>query len=75
MAISMLIHISCKQSLLRGVSIDDLLLVEEIVERNMFIYNFDFQELEYVEKLVKRSIGNFEKTVKVLRLNKPIIQA
>ena len=32
----------------RGVSIDDLPLVDEIVERNIFIYNFDIQEIEYV---------------------------
>ena len=30
----------------RGVSIDDLPLVEEIVERNIFIYDFDIQEGE-----------------------------
>ena len=32
----------------RGVSIDDLPLVDEIVERNIFIYNFDIQEIENV---------------------------
>ena len=57
----------------RGVSIDDLPLVEEIVERNIFIYNFDIQEGEYNGELARRSIGKFEKTVKLLRFNNHII--
>ena len=32
----------------RGVAIDDLPPVEEIVYRNMFIYDFEIQEGEYV---------------------------
>ena len=53
----------------RGVAINDLPLLEEIVERNIFIHNFDIQEGEYVGELAKRNIGNFEKTVKMLRFN------
>ena len=52
-----------------GVAIDDLSLVEGIVERNIFIYDFDIQEGEYVGKLARRSIRKFEKTVKLLRFN------
>ena len=52
-----------------GVAIDDLPLVEGIVERNIFIYDFDIQEGEYVGELARRSSGNFEKTVKLLRFN------
>ena len=51
----------------RGVSIDHLPFVEEIVERNMFIYNFDIQVGEYVGKSARQSIGKFEKTMKLLR--------
>ena len=47
-----------------GVASDDLPLVEEIVERNIFIYDFDIQEGEYVGELARRTIGKFEKTVK-----------
>ena len=36
-----------------GVAIDDLPLVEEIVERNIFIYDFDIQEGEYVGDIFK----------------------
>ena len=57
----------------RGVSIDDLPVVEGIVERNIFIYDFDIQEGEYVGELARRSIGKFEKTVKLLRFNNHII--
>ena len=56
-----------------GVAIDDLSLVEGIVERNIFIYDFDIQEGEYVGELARRSIGKFEKTVKLLRFNTHII--
>ena len=41
-----------------GVAIDGLPLVEEIVERNIFIYDFDIQDGEYVGELARRSIGN-----------------
>ena len=57
-----------------GVSIDDLPLIEGIVERNIFIYDFDIQEGEYVGKLARRSTGKFKKkTVKLLRFNNHII--
>ena len=57
----------------RGVAIDYLPLVEGIVERDIFIYDFDIQEGEYVGELARRSIGKFEKTVKLLRFNNQII--
>ena len=57
----------------RGVSVEDLPVVEEIVQRNTFIYDFDIQEGEYVGKLARRSIGRFDKTVKLLRFNNHII--
>ena len=56
---SMLIHFSCLQSFLSKsgydpkkfrVSVDDLPFVEETVERNRFIYEFDIQG-EYVGEL------------------------
>ena len=57
----------------RGVSIEDLPVVEEIVQGNIFIYDFDIQEGEYVGELARRSIGRFDKTVKLLRFNNHII--
>ena len=43
------------------------------MQRNMFIYNFDIHEGEYVGELARRSIGRFDKTVKLLRFNNHII--
>ena len=57
----------------RGVSVDDLPLAEEIVERNIFIYDFGIQEGEYVEEIARRKIGKFKKTVKLLRFNNHMI--
>ena len=56
-----------------GVSVEDLPVVEEIVQRNIFIYDFDIQEREYVGELARRSIGRFDKTFKLLRFNNHII--
>ena len=52
-----------------GVSIDDQALVDKIVERNVFIYNFDIQEGDYLGELARQ---NFEKTAKLLRFNNHI---
>ena len=57
----------------RGVSVEDLPVVEEIVQMNISIYDFDIQEGEYVGELTRRSIGRFNKTVKLLRFNNHII--
>ena len=59
----------------RGVSVEDLPAVEEIVQRNIFIYDFDIQDGEHVGELARRSIGRFDKTVKLLRFNNHIIDA
>ena len=55
------------------VSVGELPFVEETVQRNIFIINFDIQEGEYVGELTRQSIGRFCKTVKLLRLNNQII--
>ena len=57
----------------RGVSVDDLSVVEEIMQRNIFIYDFDIKEGDYVGELARRSIGRFDKTVKLMRFNNHII--
>ena len=55
----------------REVSIDDLPVVEGIVERNIFIYDFDIQEGEYVGELSRRSIGKFEKNGEIAKIQQP----
>ena len=57
----------------RGVSLEDLPVFEEIVQRNIFNYDFDIQEGEYVKELARRSIGRFDKTVKLLKFKNHIV--
>ena len=56
-----------------GVFVEDLPVVEEIVQKTFFIYDFDIQEGEYVGELTRRSIGRFDKTVKLQRFTNHII--
>ena len=55
-----------------GVSEEDLPVVEEIIQRNIFKYDFDIQEAEYVGELARRSIDRLDTTVKLLRFNNHI---
>ena len=57
----------------RGVSVEDLPVVEEIVQIIVFIYDSDIQEGEYVGGLARRSIGKLNKTAELLRINNHII--
>ena len=58
----------------RVVLVEDLPVFEEIVQRNFLIYDFDIQEGGYVGELARRSLGTFDKTVKLLRfINHTII--
>ena len=54
-----------------GESTDDLPLVEGIVKRNIFIYDFDIQEGEYVRELAGRSIEKFEKNSQIAKIQQP----
>ena len=45
----------------RGASVVDLTDVEEIVQRNIFIYNFDIQEGDYVGELARRILEDMIK--------------
>ena len=57
----------------RGVSVENLPVVDEIVQRNIFIYNFKVQEEEYVGKLAQKIIGRLDETVKLMRFYHDII--
>ena len=46
---------------LRGDSVEDLPVVEKTVQRNIFKYDFNFQEGEYIGELARRSTGRFDK--------------
>ena len=45
----------------RGLSVEDTTVVENFLQGNIFIYNFDIQEGENVEELARRFIKNSEK--------------
>ena len=56
----------------RGVFVEDLPVVEEIVRRNIFKYDFDIREGDYVGELARRNIIKFDITVKLFRFNNHI---
>ena len=57
----------------RGVSVEDLHVVEETVQRIIFIYDLNIQEGEYVEELARRSIIRLDKPVRLLRFKNHIM--
>ena len=57
----------------RGVSMDNLPVVEDVVEKNIFIYDINIEDGDFVGELARRSIGKYENTVKLLRYNNHII--
>ena len=57
----------------RGISEKNWPVVEEIVQRNIFIYNFKVQEEEYVGELARKIIGRLDETVKLMRFHHHII--
>ena len=54
---------------MRGVSVEVLPVVEEAVQRNIFLYEFDMLEGEYAGEQAQSSIGRFDETIKLLRFN------
>ena len=49
------------------VSMDNLPIVEDVVEKNIFIYDIDIEDGDFVGELARRSIGKYENAVKLLR--------
>ena len=56
-----------------GVCVENTPLVEKRIGCNIFKYDFDVQEGDYLEEMARRSIGPLNTTVKLLRLNNHII--
>ena len=52
---------------------DNLPVVEDVVEKNIFIYDINIEDGDFVGELARRSIGKYENTVKLLRYNNHII--
>ena len=56
----------------QGVHMTDIPKVEEMFQLIIFLYNIDFVDGELIGELGRRSIQNFEKSVKLLRYNNHI---
>ena len=56
----------------RGVSIDHLVFVENAIKHNIFIYDIDIEEGEFVGELAIRSVEMYEKNINLLRYNNHI---
>ena len=53
----------------QGVHMTDIPKVEEILQLNFSLYDFDFVDGELIGELARRSIQKFEKSIKLLRHN------
>ena len=53
----------------RGVSMDHIVLVENAIKQNIFIYDIDFEDGDFVGELARRSIGMYENNINLLRNN------
>ena len=65
--------LGCDPQQFRGVSMDNLPIIEDVVDKNIFIYDIDIEDGDFVGELARRSIGKYENTVKLLRYNNHII--
>ena len=52
---------------------NNLPLVEDVVEKNISIYDIGIEDGDFVGELARRSIGKYENTVKILQYNNHII--
>ena len=56
----------------RGVSIDHLVFVENAIKHNIFIYDIDIVDEDFVGGLARRSIEMYAKNINLLRYNNQI---
>ena len=56
----------------QGVHLNDIPKVEDLLELNNFLYDFDFVDGELIGELCRRSIQKYEKSVKLSRYNNHI---
>ena len=58
--------------LTRGVSMDHLVFVENAIKHNIFIYDIDIEDGDFVGELARRSIEMYENNINLLRYNNHI---
>ena len=56
----------------RGVSMDHLVFVENAIKHNIFIYDIDIEDADFVGELARRSIEMYENNINLLRYNNHI---
>ena len=56
----------------RGVSMDHLVFVENAIKHNIFIYDIDIEDGDFVGELARRSIEMYENNINLLRYNNHI---
>ena len=54
---------------LRGVSIDHLVFIEKAIKHNIFIYNIDIVDGDFVSELARRSVEMYEKNINLFCYN------
>ena len=57
---------------IRGVSMDHLVFVEKAIKHNIFIYDFDFEDGDFVGELARRIIFMYANNIFLLRYNNHI---
>ena len=56
----------------RGVCMEDIAAVEDIVQADNFPYDIDIVDGSVIGEFARRSMGNYSKTVRLLRYNRHI---
>ena len=62
----------CDPENFRGVSFDQIPIIEEQIKQNIFIYDFDIEDGEIIGELVRRSVERYDENIKLLRYNNHI---
>ena len=59
-------------STFQGVHLNDIPIVENLLQLNIFLYDIDFVDGKLIGELCRRSIQKYENSVKLLRYNNHI---
>ena len=62
----------CDPESFTGVSFDQIPIIEELIKQNIFMYDFDNEDVEIIGDLVRRSVERYDENIKLLRYNNHI---
>ena len=62
----------CNTKNFAAVSFDQIPIIEELIEQNIFVYGFDIKDGEIIGELVRRSVERYDENIKLLRHNNHI---